>query len=153
MLRDPNRPRGNPLFDDIDPTVPSFGDHAAEFPAPVGPSATARPRPHHPLFDDRADRDDAPGGESRRETGREEPASGRSEEGPDGPFTASGLLDALADAGPEAAAHLIRAMEELLLAARTVLSAAERGVDGTRGRSTRPGAGSGSERVRRIDVD
>lgn len=142
MLRDPNRPRGNPLFDEADATA---------FDVPV-------PRARHPLLSS------VPTGDREPEAGHEvddgEPDS--SEEADVGGPGARALLDALVDAGPETAEHLLRAMHELLLAAQTVVEAAERGLD-VRGQGSRagdaasPGSAETDEhpsgRVRRIDLD
>src|SRR5262245_22994194 len=73
--------------------------------------------------------------------------------------TAEAALAALFDAGPEAADHLLKAAQELLLAAKAVVDAGERAVEAHRstvgdaeaaapGESTPPDRG----RVRRIDL-
>jgi hypothetical protein len=149
MLRDPNRPRRNPLFDEVDTT--SFDVPGA--------------RPRHPLLssvptgggyaesEHETDRGRAPEDDTTRPDATDEPAGGAE-------LGVGGLLDALVGAGPETAEHLLRAMHELLLAAQTVIEAAERGMDqrGEPGRrEPRPGPTGVDEppsgRVRRIDLD
>jgi hypothetical protein len=71
--------------------------------------------------------------------------------------TAEAALTALFDAGPEAAEHLLKAAQELLLAAKAVVDAGERVIE-----HHRAGAGAsetggddgaqGGSRVRRIDL-
>ena len=72
---------------------------------------------------------------------------------------ADALVNALLEAGPEAADHLLKAAQELLLAAKAVVDAGERVVEqhrdaGERGRDQDGGADSGGDepRVRRIDL-
>jgi len=66
------------------------------------------------------------------------------------------LVSALFEAGPEAAEHLLKAAQELLLAAKAVVDAGERVIEQHR---SAPGAGDDDEagagdepRVRRIDL-
>ncbi len=62
---------------------------------------------------------DAPAGET-------EPATGP---GLPPPTSVESLVNALLEAGPEVAEHVVRAAQELLLAAQVVVDAAERAVD------------------------
>ena len=68
------------------------------------------------------------------------------------------LVDTLFAAGPEAGEHLLRAAQELLLAAKAVVDAGERVLDEARARheagAPEPGAGDDAPtgRVRRIDL-
>jgi hypothetical protein len=71
---------------------------------------------------------------------------------------ADAVVAALLEAGPEAAEHLLKAAQELLLAAKAVVDAGERVIEHQRGGASAPepggadeGAG-GSSRVRRIDL-
>ena len=72
--------------------------------------------------------------------------------------TAEAALAALFDAGPEAAEHLLKAAQELLLAAKAVVDAGERAVEGHRSAADAAGASTGEDaapgrgRVRRIDL-
>jgi hypothetical protein len=76
---------------------------------------------------------------------------------------ADALVNALLEAGPEAADHLLKAAQELLLAAKAVVDAGERMVEGHRtGARTSQSDGDGpppasadadtESRVRRIDL-
>jgi hypothetical protein len=56
------------------------------------------------------------------------------------PTALESLVNALLDAGPEVAEHVVRAAQELLLAAQTVVEAAERAVEEQRDLQ-RPGPG------------
>ncbi len=146
MLRDPNRPRGNPLFDEADSTSFDVDARRARHPRlSAVPTGATEEEPEG----------EEPGGEA---TEPEEPtggATGRTDVG------VGGLLDALVDAGPETAEHLLRAVNELLLAAQTVIAAAERGLE-QRGEAepSAPDAdaptsaeGDRPGRVRHIDLD
>ncbi|HEX6310398.1 MAG TPA: hypothetical protein VF152_02085 [Acidimicrobiia bacterium] len=68
------------------------------------------------------------------------------------------LVSALMDAGPEAAEHLLKAAQELLLAAKAVVDAGERVVEQTRatagadGPAEDDGDPGDERRVRRIDL-
>ena len=72
--------------------------------------------------------------------------------------SAEAAVAALFDAGPEAVAHLLKAAQELLLAAKAVVDAGERAVEAHRSAAdaTGPAPGEdappGSGRVRRIDL-
>jgi hypothetical protein len=83
------------------------------------------------------------------------------EEQPPPPGTSDGsaaevLVSALFEAGPEAAEHLLKAAQELLLAAKAVVDAGERVIEqhrSTTGAGDDEEAGAGDEpRVRRIDL-
>ena len=83
------------------------------------------------------------------------------EESPPAPDASAGsaadvLVSALFEAGPEAADHLLKAAQELLLAAKAVVDAGERVVEQHRsatGAGDDEEAGAGDEpRVRRIDL-
>lgn len=63
------------------------------------------------------------------------------------------LVDTLFAAGPEAGEHLLRAAQELLLAAKAVVDAGERVLDEARERHASGGADEApTGRVRRIDL-
>jgi len=64
------------------------------------------------------------------------------------------LVNALLEAGPEAADHLLKAAQELLLAAKAVVDAGERVVEGHRSgaRSESDRGETDEPRVRRIDL-
>lgn len=125
-MRDPDVPRGNPLFDASD-------------------SGTRPPR-LRPVEEPGGEAEGAPTG-AEDETGTEGEAC----------LDAGALVEALVEAGPEAAEHVLAAMHELVLAAETVVAAAERGVQGRGGRE-RPRRESAPEpdrspRVRPVDLD
>ena len=65
-------------------------------------------------------------------------------------------LAALLEAGPEAAEHLLKAAQELLLAAKAVVDAGERALEAHRATETQPEGGAEPDepprRVRRIDL-
>jgi hypothetical protein len=63
--------------------------------------------------------DDTPPGETERTT----------DPGLPPPTSMESLVNALLEAGPEVAEHIVRAAQELLLAAQVVVDAAERAVD------------------------
>jgi hypothetical protein len=77
--------------------------------------------------------------------------------GPGATSGADALVAALFEAGPEAAEHLLRAAQELLLAAKAVVDAGERVVEQHRS-AAGSGGGAGDAapddepRVRRIDL-
>lgn len=88
---------------------------------PVGNAATPNPTETDPSHDDEADPNPT----------RELPP----------PSSVESLVNALLEAGPEVAEHVVRAAQELLLAAQAVVDAAERAVDeqlDLRGRSDAP---------------
>jgi hypothetical protein len=72
--------------------------------------------------------------------------------------SAEAALAALFDAGPEAVEHLLKAAQELLLAAKAVVDAGERAVEAHRSTTDAAGASPGENappgrgRVRRIDL-
>lgn len=107
-MRDPDRPRGNPLFDDLDAS-----DDAASRSAGGGSDATDPGSGETSGANDHTFRNTRRGGPDDPES----PEAG-----------VQTLVEALMAAGPETADHLLRAMEELLLAARTVMVAAEKGI-------------------------
>jgi hypothetical protein len=55
------------------------------------------------------------------------------------PTSVESLVNALLEAGPEVADHVVRAAQELLLAAQAVVDAAERAVDEQKDLRSRPG--------------
>ena len=61
------------------------------------------------------------------------------------------MLAALLDAGPEAVDHLLKAAQELLLAAKAVVDAGERAVEAHRSPAAEDPSAEGG-RVRRIDL-
>jgi hypothetical protein len=70
---------------------------------------------------------------------------------------ADALVAALLEAGPEAAEHLLKAAQELLLAAKAVVDAGERVIEHHRAGAgaSEPGGDEGAQggsRVRRIDL-
>lgn len=79
-------------------------------------------------------------------------------EAPPSGATAEAALAALFDAGPEAAEHLLKAAQELLLAAKAVVDAGERAVKAHRPAADAAGATRSEDarsdrgRVRRIDL-
>lgn len=67
--------------------------------------------------------------------------------------TAETIVAALAEAGPEAAEHLLAAAQELLLAAKAVVDAAERALESRQQQQQRaPESGAPPSNVRRIDL-
>ena len=62
------------------------------------------------------------------------------------------LVEALFQAGPEAAEHLLKAAQELLLAAKAVVDAGERVIDQHRAGATGDAPDTEQPRVRRIDL-
>ena len=92
-----------------------------------------------------------------REAHRPDEAAGDAEYPPLG-ASAEAAVAALFDAGPEAVEHLLKAAQELLLAAKAVVDAGERAVETHRSAAdaTEPEPGEdappGSGRVRRIDL-
>jgi hypothetical protein len=60
-----------------------------------------------------------------------DPATPEDDDGPGlpPPTAVESLVNALLDAGPEVADHVVRAAQELLLAAQAIVDAAERAVD------------------------
>ncbi len=127
-MRETHRPRGNPLFDDLD------ADFGADFGADTAPDPTAATSSSEAGETSGAsDEGFARSRRSRRPppTSSRASVSGKSVSGKSA--SANPLVDALMEAGPETAEHLLRAMEELLLAAQTVVQAAERGVGEQRG--------------------
>jgi hypothetical protein len=107
-LRDPGPPRRNPLFAVDEPP----GGPPADAPESSGSSGSSGSSEHHDGWDDWAD-DPIFGG-------ADDPLLGA-------PGSAVGpLLNALTEAGPEAAEHLVNAAHELTLAVKVVVDAFER---------------------------
>jgi hypothetical protein len=92
-----------------------------------------------------------------RETRGADEAAGGAEYPPLG-ASAEAAVAALFDAGPEAVEHLLKAAQELLLAAKAVVDAGERAVEAHRSAAGAAGprpdedAPPGRGRVRRIDL-
>lgn len=77
------------------------------------------------------------------------------DDGPDlpPPTSVESLVNALLEAGPEVAEHVVRAAQELLLAAQTVVDAADKAVREQQDlRSTRTDAADDAPAVRRLDL-
>jgi hypothetical protein len=99
---------------------------------------------------------DQPSGDQAREGDHDVFYDGPEQSRPEG-SAADALVAALLEAGPEAAEHLLKAAQELLLAAKAVVDAGERVIE-----HHRAGAGAsetggdegaeGGSRVRRIDL-
>lgn len=66
--------------------------------------------------------------------------------------TAEAVIAALVEAGPEVAEHLLRASQELLLAAKAIVDAAERAVEQRQRRPAEAPDVQPSSNVRRIDL-
>jgi hypothetical protein len=92
-----------------------------------------------------------------RETPRPDEAASGTEYPPLG-ASAEAAVAALFDAGPEAVEHLLKAAQELLLAAKAVVDAGERAVEAHRSAADTTGPAPGEDappgpgRVRRIDL-
>jgi hypothetical protein len=81
--------------------------------------------------------------------------TGEPDEPGDTPAAASAadvLVDALLEAGPEAAEHLLKAAQELLLAAKAVVDAGERVIDQHHSARDDEQPAAAEPRVRRIDL-
>ncbi|MCZ7530834.1 MAG: hypothetical protein M5U31_11110 [Acidimicrobiia bacterium] len=131
-MRETHRPRGNPLFDDLDA---DFGADTAPDPAVDAAGDTnADPDSRSQGFGEAGETWGASDeGFARSRRSRRPPPTSSRESMLGRSASANPLVDALMEAGPETAEHLLRAMEELLLAAQTVVQAAERGVGEQRG--------------------
>ncbi len=94
---------------------------------------------------------------AERETPRADEDAGGAEYPPLG-ASAEAAVAALFDAGPEAVEHLLKAAQELLLAAKAVVDAGERALEAHRSgaETTEPAPGEDAPprhgRVRRIDL-
>lgn len=83
-----------------------------------------------------------------------EPAAADAQPGPGlpPPTAVESLVNALLEAGPDVAEHVVRAAQELLLAAQAVVDAAERAVDEQKGlRTPSPSTEPGAATIHPID--
>ncbi|MGH9050291.1 MAG: hypothetical protein ACRDY4_11215 [Acidimicrobiia bacterium] len=113
-------------------------EHPDEAPADDQP-ADDQPADDYDVFYDAPDDSDAPA------------------PGPSAGSGADALVSALFEAGPEAAEHLLKAAQELLLAAKAVVDAGERVLEQHRPTTGEGGDSGGNQtddrpRVRRIDL-
>lgn len=130
-MRDPDRPRGNPLFDDLDA---GLGDRAADPADDTSDGVSGAPDARAAASGETSGANDHTFGGTRHDDA----------DTTDAEAGVQALFEALMAAGPETADHLLRAMEELLLAARTVMVAAEKGIVEQRAAGRRaPGSAAG----------
>jgi len=80
------------------------------------------------------------------------PTDAPPEAGPPAPTAIESLINALLEAGPDVAEHVVRAAQELLLAAQAVVDAADRAVEEQHGlRTAAEAAETGGATVHAID--
>ncbi|MEZ5169892.1 MAG: hypothetical protein R3A49_03995 [Acidimicrobiia bacterium] len=116
-MRDPDRPRGNPLFDDLDAGLGNRGADLADDPTDAASDGASGAR--------NAASGETSGANDHTFGGTRHDGAAHTTDAEAG---VRALFEALMAAGPETTDHLLRAMEELLLAARTVMVAAEEGI-------------------------